>query len=155
MGVLVRRHTKTRRTYRLRDMLRHVPFCRAWQEYVAQYDTAEEVLAAVNAKPGQLIGLGSAAFGVRFAAWQLAVRTGKERSAASWDRRLRQDNDDAPITAKERDRFIKLWLAYADKHGLYTDEYDVDAVDSALARPSVKALAVAMANVMIATGGEV
>ena len=111
---------KTRRVYRLRDLLKHAGFCPEWQTFVRNFETAEEVLTAVNSEPTKKIGdsvLG-AAWEVRYAASDLADELGDADHYQWWEVR-KIDARDTAVTNEERDRFVALWIAYADKHHLY------------------------------------
>jgi hypothetical protein len=116
------------RTYRLRDLLRHMRACKAWRDFVVGFVTADEVLAAVNADPSRQLDPGSTiGDNVRWFAGEIArdlfdsaaMNLWGYARRYTWDRRAVST---PPITREERDRFVKLWIAYADKHGLYTEE---------------------------------
>jgi hypothetical protein len=119
-----------RRTYRLSALLshvdgRHADVCDGWYKFAHKFETADELLDAVNAAPGARVpgSISRAADNVRWFGQVLAtaLAMARDRDAFCDARWGYPRNVDRPITPEERDRFLALWRRYADAHGLYED----------------------------------
>lgn len=117
---------KTRRVYRLRTFLAHTEACEKWQRFVCGFETADEVLAAINKAPGKPVARDAArisrAWSLRYHAGQVACILGDPEAAEWWDERAyRNGSRNGRITPEEAERFRALWVRYADAHGLYEE----------------------------------
>lgn len=111
-----------RRIYRLRKVLEHRGWCAHWRDFIATFETAADVLAAVNAAPSEPVpgDWDARAWSARWAGLMLSARLSLSDDYDWWEARLRRERS-APITPEEADRFRALWVRYADAHGLYED----------------------------------
>lgn len=116
------------RTYRLGVLLahvngRHVAVCAGWRTFARGFETADELLDAVNAAPGARVpgSISSAADNVRWFGQVLATALSRSRDNDAFSAARGYHRPTPPISPEERDRFLTLWRRYADKHGLYED----------------------------------